>query len=288
MGARQYRESTISPSRSRAVAALVATIILAGGCGHSDPVQTGDISPSPSLSFDTGPADVVPTTAARAGGLSQEPSTARLTEAERPPLELPILVATAVGSDIWSYPHPAAATPDQWFPNPTQFGGPRVFRVVDADSDPEFVQVSLPSMPNGQIGWVKRNEVELSVIDHQVLVDLGERTVTVWHNDEIISDTRAVTGAPATPTPLGVFFVRDIIERADAGGAYGPYILALSGFSETLTSFNGGLPAIAIHGTNNPGLMGEERSNGCVRVPNDIIEYLARKVPLGTPVTIVA
>jgi lipoprotein-anchoring transpeptidase ErfK/SrfK len=49
----------------------------------------------------------------------------------------------------------------------------------------------------------------------------------------------------------------------------------------------GGLPAIAIHGTNQPGLIGEEVSNGCVGIPNELLEPLAETVPLGTPVSIV-
>jgi lipoprotein-anchoring transpeptidase ErfK/SrfK len=43
-----------------------------------------------------------------------------------------------------------------------------------------------------------------------------------------------------------------------------------------------------VHGTNNPGEVGQNISNGCVRVPNDIIEQIAMQAPLGTPVTIVA
>jgi lipoprotein-anchoring transpeptidase ErfK/SrfK len=55
-----------------------------------------------------------------------------------------------------------------------------------------------------------------------------------------------------------------------------------------LDSFAGALPAIAIHGTNRPDTMGQERSNGCVRVPNELVELLATDLPLGTPVTIVS
>jgi lipoprotein-anchoring transpeptidase ErfK/SrfK len=55
-----------------------------------------------------------------------------------------------------------------------------------------------------------------------------------------------------------------------------------------LDMFDGGLPEIAIHGTNQPELMGQARSNGCIRLPNDAIQRLAEVVPLGTPVEIVA
>jgi len=197
-------------------------------------------------------------------------------------------VATANASFVKSYTEPdLESQPGPGFVNPTQFDGVRVFQILD-DSNPEFVKVSLPKKPNGQTGWIQRTEVEVTQIDYKALVDLQSNTLTVWAGEEIVVDTKAVTGAPRTPTPVGTFFVRDIIKKDYAGGGYGPYILALSGFSETLETFNGGLPAIAIHGTNNQNLFGQYRSNGCVRIPNDLVTQLATSVPLGTPVTIVA
>jgi lipoprotein-anchoring transpeptidase ErfK/SrfK len=43
---------------------------------------------------------------------------------------------------------------------------------------------------------------------------------------------------------------------------------------------------VAIHGTNEPQLMGQDASNGCIRVTNDIIVQIALEAPLGTPVII--
>jgi lipoprotein-anchoring transpeptidase ErfK/SrfK len=177
---------------------------------------------------------------------------------------------------------------EHFFPNPTQFGSVRTFLVVDQTSSEDYVKVALPVKPNGQEGWIPRSEVEITTVGHRALVDLSDDSVTVWDGDEVIVDTKAVTGKPSTPTPVGVFYVRDVIAQPNVGGSYGPYILALSGFSEVLETFNGGLPALAIHGTNNPGQIGSERSSGCVRIPNDLITILADTVPLGTPVTIVA
>ncbi len=194
-------------------------------------------------------------------------------------------VATAVGSNVEVSAQPEGAVTKS-FPNPTQFGGPRVFHVLDL-AHPTHVKVSLPSKPNGQEGWVLREDITLEEIDFKALVDLRNNSLTVWDGDDIIVRTQAVTGKASTPTPLGTFYVRDIIKKPNAGGAYGPYIVALSGFSETLETFAGGLPAIAIHGTNQPGLIGQSRSNGCIRIPNDLITQLAGNVPLGTPVTVV-
>jgi len=43
---------------------------------------------------------------------------------------------------------------------------------------------------------------------------------------------------------------------------------------------------VGIHGTNQPGLLPGRVSHGCIRVPNDAIVRLARKLPIGTPVRI--
>lgn len=189
------------------------------------------------------------------------------------------------GVEAWSeFPTPDALS-SHWFPTPTQFGGPRVFLVEEARG--EFLRVSLPVQPNGTSGWIRADAVTLEMITVRAEVDLANHRLTVWDGDEVIVQTDAATGKPSTPTPIGVFYVRDVIPSGPSS-AYGPFIIGLSGFSETLTTFNGGLPAIAIHGTNRPDLVGQEVSNGCVRIPNELIELLAATVPLGTPVTVVA
>lgn len=197
-------------------------------------------------------------------------------------------VATVTSNGVAAMAEPALGAVQHWFPSPTQFGGERAFLVTDQTSSPDWVKVSLPVKPNGQEGWIPRSDVEITSITHRALVDLSDDSVTVWAGDEIIVSTKAVTGKASTPTPLGVFYVRDIIAQHDEAGSYGPYILALSGFSEVLDTFDGGLPALAIHGTNNPDQIGTERSSGCVRIPNDLVTLLADSVPLGTPVTVAA
>lgn len=197
-------------------------------------------------------------------------------------------VATVTTNGVASMAQPAPGAVQHWFPNPTQFGGERVFLVTDQTTSDEWVKVSLPVKPNGQEGWIPRAEVEITPVTHRALVDLSDDSVTVWDGDDVIVSTKAVTGKPSTPTPFGQFYVRDIIAQSNPSGAYGPYILALSGFSEVLETFEGGLPALAIHGTNNPSQIGTERSSGCVRIPNELITLLADSVPLGTPVTVAA
>jgi lipoprotein-anchoring transpeptidase ErfK/SrfK len=195
-------------------------------------------------------------------------------------------VATVIGDGIASHPAPGSPETEHWFSNPTELGGPRAFLVVGEAAG--SVEVLLPVRPNGRTGWLPASAVSVSEITVSAEVDLSERRLRVWDGSRLLVDTAVVVGKPSSPTPLGRFYVRDIIDRDDVGGPYGPHILALSGFSEALDSFMGAEPVIALHGTNKPHLVGHDRSNGCVRIPNEIVAELASLAPLGMPVTIVA
>ena len=235
----------------------------------------------------SGSLDAVDETAVADGTLDAEDAETAPAETV-PPEPVESFVALVTGDGIASSTEPGGPATGHWFPNPTQFGSERAFLVVDQTSSLEYVKVALPIKPNGQEGWIPRAEVEIRPVNHRAVINLTDDSVTVWDGDQVIVETKAVTGKPATPTPVGTFYVRDIITQANAGGSYGPYIVALSGFSEVLDTFNGGLPALAIHGTNRPEQIGTERSSGCIRIPNDLISLVAESVPLGTPVTIVA
>lgn len=194
-------------------------------------------------------------------------------------------MAYATGASLRFYDTPYGDV--RWhLPNPTQFNGPRVTVVLDTWND--WHLVSVPVRPNATTGWVKAEDVRIEEHEFRAQVNLSTRRVTVWDGDQHVIDTGAVIGTPSTPTPIGVFYVRDKIAKSNPNGPYGTWIVALSGFSEVLETFGGGLPAIAIHGTNRPDLVGGAHSNGCIRIPNDVVDVLAATVPLGTPVEIVA
>ena len=97
-----------------------------------------------------------------------------------------------------------------------------------------------------------------------------------------------VIGKETTPTPLGAFYLSEKIQQKNAGGVYGPWILSTNGYSEALDLFDNGLPVVAFHGTNQPDLIGTQASNGCIRMPNDVVTQLADMLPAGTPIQIVA
>ncbi|MEZ5323176.1 MAG: L,D-transpeptidase [Microthrixaceae bacterium] len=178
------------------------------------------------------------------------------------------------------------ATTDGWlFANPTPYGNPLTLAVLERQGD--WLRVQIPVRPNGGTGWVKASDVTTTVIDTHVEVSLGSRTLRATAAGQVIVETRVVTGKPASPTPLGRLYLTDY-EAKHSGSAYGPWVLPLSGYSQQLDEFGGGVPVLAIHGTNRPDLVGTAASNGCIRVPNSVIELLHERLPLGTPVDIVA
>jgi lipoprotein-anchoring transpeptidase ErfK/SrfK len=151
-----------------------------------------------------------------------------------------------------------------------------------------WLQVYLPERPNEFTGWVTRTNVTLTTDDLRIVVSLSARKVTLYRGGSQVLQASAAVGSPDSPTPTGHFFVTEDLQLTDPTGPYGPYALGLSGFSNTYYSFDGGPGQIAIHGTNQPQVIGGYASHGCVRLTNPEIAALVQQVPAGTPVDIVA
>lgn len=166
----------------------------------------------------------------------------------------------------------------------TTFGSPRVLLVTA--TRPGWVQALLPQRPNGATGWVPTSQVQLSQTTYRIQVSLRNHRLTVLHGADVELQTKIATGASATPTPRGTFYVTDLVQVPRDQAAYGPYAFALSGYSPTLRSFDGGDAELALHGTNEPWLLGTSASHGCIRMSNAAIAELAQVLPLGTPVII--
>jgi lipoprotein-anchoring transpeptidase ErfK/SrfK len=171
------------------------------------------------------------------------------------------------------------------YSNPTYFKNPLVFHVIEKQGD--WLKVLIPVRPNHTVGWIKSSEVTLSTTEFRFQLEISTFHLTVFKGADVFLETDVVIGRPNTPTPIGRFYLLEKIKQKDPNGVYGTWILATNGYSETLDTFNGGLPVIAFHGTNQPELIGTQSSNGCVRMPNDIADQLAEIVPAGTPIDIV-
>lgn len=163
---------------------------------------------------------------------------------------------------------------------------PEPFTMLVHERRGNWAEVSVPVRPNNQLGWVSLDMVEISEIQARVDIYLEDTTLIARNGDGLEVKVTAVIGTDYSPTPTGLFYLTDTLPQSNTSGTYGPYILALNSYSEEMDEFDSGVPVIAIHGTNRPELLGERRSNGCIRITNDVITKLAESLPLGTPVFI--
>ena len=179
------------------------------------------------------------------------------------------------------------AVADGWeFTNPGPYTDDQPFTMAVTERRGDWVKVQVPVRPNGVEGWVPLSEVDISTTTHRIEIHLGEHMLRAYDDTTLIAETPVVVGAAATPTPTGRFYVTDLVPQSNPAGAYGPIALATDGYSEAMDEFSTGVPVVALHGTNRPELVGQSVSNGCVRIPNDVVTLLAETVPLGTPVLI--
>jgi lipoprotein-anchoring transpeptidase ErfK/SrfK len=217
------------------------------------------------------------------------PTTTTTTAPALPPPQ-PSVTATQKVPEITAY-HDAVETaaPVTKLSDRTEYGLPRTFLVTDQTSRPGWLNVLLPIRPNGASGWIKASEVTLGATDYEIKIEIAAHKLTLLKLGQPVLESAVVVGTDKTPTPPGRFYVTDPLDlHSQPNAGYGVFALGISGYSEVLTSFKGGPGQLAVHGTNNPDQVGQNISNGCVRVPNDIIEQIAAQAPLGTPVTIVA
>lgn len=195
-------------------------------------------------------------------------------------------VAQAVGPTVVAYDRPdEAAAALETFDNPTRPGVPLVFQAIDLSTE-GWVEVLLPIRPNGSTGWIRSDDVSITYNPYRIDIDVESYELTVFRDGDEIMTTVIAIGTGDTPTPVGNFYLIELLRTNDESGPYGPFAYGLSGYSETLTTFNGGEGIIGIHGTNRPDLLGTDVSHGCIRVPNDVIVSMTDYLPLGTPITI--
>jgi hypothetical protein len=156
---------------------------------------------------------------------------------------------------------------------------------VNEDCVPVWYRVRLPRRPNGVTGWVRARDVSVAKVRTRILVDLSARRVMLFRDGRRVLSTRAAIGSSATPTPVGTYYVNQRLVPSDPRGPFGPGAIGISAFSEVLTGWTQGGP-IAIHGTNQPGLIGQAVSNGCIRIRNEVLRRIFGTSVAGTPVVV--
>jgi lipoprotein-anchoring transpeptidase ErfK/SrfK len=236
-------------------------VLVLAGCGASARVATSQLPPSEPP-------------ACRAGEVRAGSATAAL--------------AAVVRSKATAYRRPGSR-PFARFGRMNVNRFPTVFRVISVvrgrDCRARWYRVQLPIKPNGVTGYVRASAVATGSVRSRVVVDVSARRLTLYRQGKPVLQTAVAVGSPATPTPLGRYYVNQRLIPADPGGPFGPGAIGISAYTNVLTGWTQGGP-IAIHGTNEPWSIGHAVSNGCIRVDNRVLRRLFKVTPAGTPVVI--
>ena len=171
---------------------------------------------------------------------------------------------------------------------PTWYGSPLSLPVIATTVG--FLEVRLPTRPNGSTAWVRRGSVGLYDTPYRIVVNLGTRHLLLYRDGKVILDAPAGVGTTADPTPTGHFFVAFFATAPSP--AWGPFVLVTSAHSNAISDWEeSGDAIVAIHGPLGEGaaigLNGARISHGCLRLHDGDLAQL-RVVPDGSPIDIIA
>jgi hypothetical protein len=107
-----------------------------------------------------------------------------------------------------------------------------------------------------------------------IRINLWKNELIVLKNNEVIKRLSIASGTEESPTPIGIFKVKE--KSKSWGGGFGTRWLGL----------NVPWGQYGIHGTNKPILIGKNVSGGCIRMQNKDVESLFELIPKGTMVYI--
>jgi lipoprotein-anchoring transpeptidase ErfK/SrfK len=158
--------------------------------------------------------------------------------------------------------------------------------VEQVSPDGRWGRVEIPYVWPRRHGWIALRGLVRHTTNVQVRVDLSEHRITVSKSGRVLFGFPAATGAAASPTPIGEYFVTDRI--AFSGGYLGTFAFGISGIQPRLPAGWSGGDQLAIHGTNDPSSIGRSVSAGCLRVSERSLDRLKPLLQLGTPVIVVA
>lgn len=171
-----------------------------------------------------------------------------------------------------------------------------VWSAVAAETPlPEVVSPDMPStevllLPHHKIPPLGGAEDFLPRVEQRLVLDLSDRRVYLYVNDEQIAAYPVAVGRAGWETPTGEFEVfqrvadpvwqHPFTEEIVPPGPENPLGARWLGFWTDGTNF------IGFHGTPQEELIGQAVSHGCVRMRNADIEVLFEQVEVGTPVIV--
>ncbi|MDF2485945.1 MAG: hypothetical protein K0R46_2113 [Herbinix sp.] len=108
-----------------------------------------------------------------------------------------------------------------------------------------------------------------------IAINTKQHSLTLYKNGVLYKTYPVAVGKASTPTPIGTFRIKN--KAINPGGPFGSRWLGITA--------PGG--SYGIHGTNNPSSIGNNRSNGCIRMHNQDVIELSNLVTVGTIVKII-
>lgn len=255
---------------------LLTSACSAPGASDTTPAQGSTTAGQVDASITTD--DVGASGTAGPAATDNSAATRRPEAKEDPPTTL---AATAVDAEVAVRTKPDGEVLES-LRNPTPTGVPLTFMVLSAREG--WLRVQVPVRPNGTTGWVAEEDVALTEISYSLKVSTADNTLELYEGDSLVQSFSVATGTGDTPTPLGTFYLTELIEPTNAG--YGPFAYGISAFSDVLNEFGGGPGQIGLHGTEERDSVGQAVSHGCLRLANEDIIMLSELLPLGTPIVI--
>ena len=164
------------------------------------------------------------------------------------------------------------------------YGIPMTAWVEEISDNGRWGRVELPYVWPRREGWVLLPGLRRDRTFVEVHVDLSRHWLTVEKRGHLLFGVRTATGAPASPTPVGEYFVTDRVPFS--GGYLGTFAFGISGIQPHLPAGWSGGNQLAIHGTNDPSSIGTSASAGCMRVSERTLDRLKPLLRLGTPVIV--
>ena len=156
---------------------------------------------------------------------------------------------------------------------------------VVTSTTPAWYKIAVPGRPNGRTGWVKAKDVLIRPMPWQVVVFRGSRVLQLWKGTQLVYTNKVAVGAPGMETPLGLYYVT-VRFKPIKEPFLGAFAFETSAYSK-LSDWPGG-GVVGLHGWNDPSVLGKAISHGCIRVSNVTAAFLRDRIPVGTPIRVVA
>ncbi|MBI2709312.1 MAG: L,D-transpeptidase family protein [Actinobacteria bacterium] len=271
----------------RAVRMLAGLVVVVTAACSYQPPRLASAPPvttaAPAAGGSTAPAAGLGPTSTSAPGTSAAPATAAgwgvvdgagtIVATARSGLSGIAVFGSPGGSRVRTLENPSA-----------EYGVNQVFVVTERQ--PGWLKVMLPVRPNGTTGWIRESDVTLAAHDYRIVVSLSGHRFALFRAGRLVLEAPAGIGRSDRPTPGGTYYTWVLLDPTQ--DIYGAYAYGLSGFSDVVTSFNGGPGRLGIHGTNDPSSIGRDVSSGCIRLSNETVTRLVRSIglPLGVPVEV--